>query len=77
MSEVTVRFVGGPAHDLVRALPADPVGEPPVRWVLRHPDTPSAPGGGVPDHLYQRDRPSGDGGWTMSFVHTYPAGVGQ
>ncbi|WP_422751901.1 hypothetical protein [Micromonospora sp. WMMD708] len=77
MGEVTVRFVGGPAHDLVRALPADPAGTPPARWVLRHPDAPPAPGGGGPDHLYQRDRPAGDDHWTMSFVHTYPTGVSQ
>ncbi|MEU7979481.1 hypothetical protein AB0B63_13205 [Micromonospora sp. NPDC049081] len=77
MGEVTVRFLGGPAHDLVRALPADPAGAPPVRWVLRHPDTPPAPGGGGPDHLYQRDPATADGVWTMSFVHTYPLGAGQ
>ncbi|MFJ6198906.1 hypothetical protein [Micromonospora sp. NPDC092111] len=77
MSQVTVRFVGGPAHDLVRALPAGPAGEPPARWVLRHPDAAPAAGGGGPDHLYQRAQPAGDGVWTMSFVHTYPIGAGE
>ncbi|MEV4771112.1 hypothetical protein [Micromonospora humida] len=77
MGEVTVRFVGGPAHDLVRVLPADPAGVPPARWVLRHPDAPPAPGGGGPDHLYQRDQQAGDDQWTMSFVHTYPTGMSQ
>ncbi|PZF98098.1 hypothetical protein [Micromonospora deserti] len=74
MSEVTVRFVGGPAHDLVRALPAGPDGHPPARWVLRHPE-----GGptvaGAPDHLYERGRPDGTGTWTMRFVHSYPVGM--
>ena len=77
MSEVTVRFVGGPAHDLVRALPAGPDGDPPARWVLRHPDGDPAPGGGGPDHLYSRGRRDGTGVWTMSFVHTYPVGAGE
>ncbi|MFI7576732.1 hypothetical protein [Micromonospora sp. NPDC049497] len=71
MSEVTVRFVGGPAHDLERALPAEPDGGPPARWILRHPD-----GGdpGLADHLYERADSRG-GGWTMRFVHTYPVGM--
>ncbi|MGW4502114.1 hypothetical protein ACWENR_26320 [Micromonospora sp. NPDC004336] len=73
MGEVTVRFVGGPAHDLVRALPAEPDGAPPARWVLRHPDGAAGPGG--PDHLYEREHPAGGDTWTMRFVHTYPVGM--
>ncbi|MCX4390352.1 hypothetical protein OG777_26005 [Micromonospora peucetia] len=75
MSEVTVRFVGGPAHDLVRALPAEPDGSPPTHWILRHPDDARPPAGGGPDHLYQREHPVGGGTWTMCFVHTYPVGM--
>ncbi|MER5338175.1 hypothetical protein [Micromonospora sp. NPDC002717] len=75
MGEVTVRFVGGPAHDLVRALPAGPDGSPPARWVLRHPDGAEAAGGGGPDHLYEREHAAGGGTWTMRFVHTYPVGM--
>ncbi|NJP35528.1 hypothetical protein [Micromonospora thermarum] len=77
MSEVTVRFVGGPAHDLVRALPADPDGAPPARWVLRHPDGGGPTVTGAPDHLYERDRPDGSGTWEMRFVHTYPVGMSE
>ncbi|WP_433393370.1 hypothetical protein [Micromonospora sp. KLBMP9576] len=75
MSEVTVRFVGGPAHDLVRELPAGPDGAPPARWILRHPDAVQTPAAGGPDHLYQREPPVGGGTWTMRFVHTYPVGM--
>lgn len=75
MGEVTVRFVGGPAHDLVRALPAEPDGSPPARWVLRHPDGTGAAGPGGPDHLYEREHPVAGGAWTMRFVHTYPVGM--
>ncbi|WBB68933.1 hypothetical protein [Micromonospora sp. WMMD812] len=74
MSEVTVRFVGGPAHDLVRELPAGPDGAPPPRWVMRHPQG-TGPVGGGPDHLYERERPDGTGTWTMRFVRTDPLGV--
>ncbi|MBY8874687.1 hypothetical protein K7640_22935 [Micromonospora sp. PLK6-60] len=77
MAEVRVRFVGGPAHDLVRTLPAEADGGPPPRWVLRHPDGPAPAGGTGPDHLYERDRPDPAGGWTMRFVHTYPLGAGE
>ncbi|MFF5173451.1 hypothetical protein ACFY3U_12515 [Micromonospora sp. NPDC000089] len=76
MSAVTVRFVGGPADELVRELPAEPDGGPPARWVLRHPDATPSPGGG-PDHLYARDRPDGTGAWTMRFVRTYPTGASE
>ncbi|MDM4718841.1 hypothetical protein QTQ03_04225 [Micromonospora sp. WMMA1363] len=76
MSQVTVRFVGGPAHDLVRPLPADADGTPPTRWVLRHPDG-RGPAVGGPDHLYERDRPDGAGTWTMRFVHSYPVGMSE
>ncbi|MFU8852486.1 hypothetical protein ACNAW0_16085 [Micromonospora sp. SL1-18] len=68
-----VRFVGGPADDLVRDLPADPDGAPPQRWILRHPDRPTA--GGEADHLYERDRRDGWGTWTMRYVRTEPFGV--
>ncbi|MEV0806859.1 hypothetical protein [Micromonospora sp. NPDC050200] len=77
MGEVTVRFVGGPAHDLVREVPADPGGHPPERWVMRHPDAGPPPGGGGPDHLYARDRRDGSGVWTMRFVRTYPVGASE
>ncbi|MGK5522926.1 hypothetical protein ACSNN9_26705 [Micromonospora sp. URMC 107] len=75
MSEVTVRFVGGPAHDLVRALPAEPDGTPPAHWILRHPDGAGPATAGGPDHLYQREHRADGGTWTMRFVHTYPAGM--
>ncbi|MEV4544556.1 hypothetical protein ACIBXA_27675 [Micromonospora echinaurantiaca] len=75
MSEVTVRFVGGPAHDLVRRLPADDDGAPPPRWVLSHPDGAGSVAPGGPDHLYQRGRPDGGGTWTMTYVRTDPVGV--
>ncbi|RKN48714.1 hypothetical protein D7223_11385 [Micromonospora endolithica] len=68
---MTVRFVGGPAHDLERALPAEPDGGPPARWVLRHPDGQGPVGA---DHLYERAG-AYRGGWTMRFVHTYPIGM--
>ncbi|MEH0936137.1 hypothetical protein [Micromonospora psammae] len=77
MAEVTVRFVGGPADDLVRAVPADPDGDPPAHWVMRHPDGGAPPGGAGPDHLYARDRRDGTGVWTMRFVRTYPLGAGE
>ncbi|MEU5553170.1 MULTISPECIES: hypothetical protein [unclassified Micromonospora] len=72
MSEVTVRFVGGPADDLVRALPAGPDGAPPRLWVLRRPESAPDP---AADHLYARQRPDGTGDWTMRFVRTDPVGV--
>ncbi|MGC5052247.1 hypothetical protein ACLQ2S_12425 [Micromonospora sp. DT48] len=72
MSEVTVRFVGGPAHDLVRSLPAGPDGTPPRLWVLRRPQ--EAPTSAA-DHLYVRQRPDGSGTWSMRFVRTDPVGV--
>ncbi|MGC4896820.1 hypothetical protein [Micromonospora sp. DT31] len=72
MALVRVRFVGGPADELDRDLPAGPDGGPPTRWVLRHPDSPAD---GVADHLYQRDDRAGPGGWTMRYVHTVPFGV--
>ena len=72
MSEVTVRFVGGPANDLVRALPAGPDGTPPRLWVLRRPEAAPTP---AADHLYARHRPDGAGEWTMRFVRTDPVGV--
>ncbi|PWU43393.1 hypothetical protein DLJ46_31630 [Micromonospora globispora] len=75
MGMVRVRFVGGPAHDLVRELPAEPDGAPPHRWILRHPDEAPPPGGGGPDHLYQRDHRDGYGTWTMRFVRTDPLGA--
>ncbi|MFC0505914.1 hypothetical protein [Micromonospora costi] len=74
MSEVSVRFVGGPAHDLVRALPADVDGAPPARWIMRHPGGEGATGSG-PDHLYERVGPDGTGTWTMRYVRTDPLGV--
>ncbi|WP_320066228.1 hypothetical protein [Micromonospora sp. RTGN7] len=77
MTEVTVRFVGGPAHDLMREVPAGPDGAPPQRWVLRHPNGSPTPVGGVADHLYQRDRPDDTGMWTMRFVRTDPFGMTQ
>ncbi|MFC3502305.1 hypothetical protein ACFOOK_15215 [Micromonospora krabiensis] len=76
MSEVTVRFVGGPAHDLVRDLPAEPDGGPPARWVMRHPRG-EGPVQGGPDHLYEREGPDGGGAWTMRFVRTDPLGVSE
>jgi hypothetical protein len=69
---VRVRFVGGPAHDLVRDVPADPDGEPPRRWIMRHPGQPA---GGEADHLYERDHRDGWGTWTMRFVRTEPFGA--
>ncbi|QOC92449.1 hypothetical protein [Micromonospora craniellae] len=72
MSEVTVRFVGGPADDLVRALPAGPDGAPPRLWVLRRSVSAPEP---AADHLYARQRPDGTGAWTMRFVRTDPVGV--
>ncbi|MFI7079169.1 MULTISPECIES: hypothetical protein [unclassified Micromonospora] len=74
MSEVTVRFVGGPADDLVRALPAGPDGAPPRLWVLRRPESAPDP---AADHLYARQRPDGTGDWTMRFVRTDPVGVSE
>ncbi|MCX4472844.1 hypothetical protein C5N14_09740 [Micromonospora sp. MW-13] len=74
MTEVTVRFVGGPAHDLVRQVPAGADGAPPQRWVLRHPGGSPAP---AADHLYRRDRPDDTGTWTMRFVRTDPLGMTQ
>ncbi|GGM40037.1 hypothetical protein GCM10011608_26040 [Micromonospora sonchi] len=71
MSEVTVRFIGGPAHDTVRALPAGPDGTPPRLWVLRRSEAAPAP---AADHLYARQRPE-DSVWTMRFVRTDPVGV--
>ncbi|RIV41337.1 hypothetical protein [Micromonospora radicis] len=71
MSEVTVRFVGGPAHDLIRTLPAGPDGAPPRLWVLRRPAAAPTP---AADHLYARQRPDGTV-WTMRFVRTDPVGV--
>ncbi|MFG1954479.1 hypothetical protein [Micromonospora sp. NPDC048830] len=75
MAEVTVRFVGGPAHDLVREVPAGPDGAPPSRWVLRHPDGSAAPAGTQADHLYERDRRDATGVWTMRFVRTDALGM--
>jgi hypothetical protein len=72
MSEVTVRFVGGPAHDLVRSLPAGPDGAPPRLWVLRRPQAAPTP---AADHLYVRQRPDGSGTWSMRFVRSDPVGV--
>ncbi|GGR74990.1 hypothetical protein GCM10010169_18720 [Micromonospora fulviviridis] len=73
MALVRVRFVGGPADDLVRDLPADPDGSPPRRWILRHPDRPP---GGEADHLYERDRHhDGEGAWMMRYVRTDPFGA--
>lgn len=74
MALVRVRFVGGPADDLVRDLPADPAGAPPRRWIMRHPGGP-APGGGEADHLYERDHRDGWGTWTMRYVRTEPFGA--
>ncbi|OKI61263.1 hypothetical protein [Micromonospora sp. CB01531] len=75
MALVRVRFVGGPAHDLVRELPAEPDGEPPRRWIMRHPGEPAAPPGDETDHLYERDRRDGWGTWTMRYVRTEPFGA--
>ncbi|MBX7266674.1 hypothetical protein KIF24_11915 [Micromonospora sp. Llam7] len=72
MSEVTVRFVGGPAHDLVRSLPAGPDGTPPRLWVLRRQQAPPTP---AADHLYARQRADEAGVWSMRFVRTDPVGV--
>jgi hypothetical protein len=74
---VRVRFVGGPADDLVRELPADPDGEPPRRWIMRHPAGSAGPGGGEADHLYERDHHDGSGAWTMRYVRTDPFGATQ
>lgn len=75
MARVRVRFVGGPADDLVRELPAGSGGEPPHRWIMRHPAGAAAPGGGEADHLYERDRRDGYGTWTMRYVRTEPFGA--
>ena len=72
MASVRVRFVGGPADELTRDLPAGPDGAPPPRWVLRHPEEPAE---GVADHLYERDEHAAAGGWTMRYVHTFPFGA--
>ncbi|MCZ7437997.1 hypothetical protein O7598_16425 [Micromonospora sp. WMMC241] len=72
MALVRVRFVGGPADDVVRDLPAEPDGAPPARWILRHPDRPA---GDVADHLYERGVRAGPDGWTMRFVRTDPFGA--
>ncbi|MBP1783103.1 MULTISPECIES: hypothetical protein [Micromonospora] len=72
MASVRVRFVGGPADELTRDLPAGPDGGPPPRWVLRHPEEPAE---GVADHLYERDEHAAAGGWTMRYVHTFPFGA--
>jgi hypothetical protein len=75
---VRVRFLGGPAHDLVREVPADPDGEPPRRWIMRHPPgAEAAGGGGQADHLYERDHTDGGGTWTMRYVRTDPFGATQ
>ncbi|MER7894102.1 hypothetical protein AB0C04_25385 [Micromonospora sp. NPDC048909] len=74
---VTVRFVGGPAHDLVRELPAGPDGAPPPRWIMRHPRGGGGPVEGGPDHLYERETSDGSGTWTMRFVRTDPLGVSE
>jgi hypothetical protein len=83
MGSVTVRFTGGPAHGLVRELPADPDGRPPRRWLMGHPVPagggtagPVHPGTG-PDHLYERARVDGYGTWTMRFVRSDPVGVNE
>ncbi|MEU8262232.1 hypothetical protein AB0C02_16580 [Micromonospora sp. NPDC048999] len=70
---VRVRFVGGPADDLVRDLPADPDGAPPPRWIMRHPGRPTPDG--EADHLYERDHRDGWGTWTMRYVRTEPFGA--
>ncbi|MFC4147823.1 hypothetical protein ACFO0M_16320 [Micromonospora mangrovi] len=75
MGVVRVRFVGGPADELVRELPADPDGRPPERWIVRHPGRQPSPAGDEADHLYERDRRDGYGGWTMRFVRTDPFGA--
>ncbi|MFE9694583.1 hypothetical protein [Micromonospora sp. NPDC005806] len=67
-----VRFVGGPAAELMRDLPAESDGEPPHRWILRHPD---GRAGGEADHLYERDHRDGYGTWTMRYVRTEPFGA--
>lgn len=72
MAQVRVRFVGGPADELVRDVPAEPDGEPPRRWIMRHPD---GRGGGEADHLYERERPDGSGTWAMRYVRTDPFGA--
>ena len=72
MASVRVRFVGGPADELTRDLPAGPDGGPPPRWVLRHPEEPAE---GVAAHLYERDEHAAAGGWTMRYVHTFPFGA--
>lgn len=75
MAQVRVRFVGGPADDLVRDLPAGSDGEPPQRWIMRHPAGVAGPGGGESDHLYERERRDGYGTWTMRYVRTEPFGA--
>ncbi|MFR9776864.1 hypothetical protein ACL02O_12490 [Micromonospora sp. MS34] len=75
MALVRVRFVGGPAHDLVRDLPAEAGGEPPDRWIMRHPEGVVGPAGGVSDHLYERGHRDGYGTWTMRYVRTEPFGA--
>jgi len=70
---VRVRFVGGPAHDLVRELPAGPDGAPPPRWLMRHPGRAATPD--EADHLYERDRRDGGGTWTMRYLRTEPFGA--
>ncbi|WP_036375624.1 hypothetical protein [Micromonospora sp. ATCC 39149] len=75
MAEVTVRFVGGPADNLVRRVPAGPDGAPPQVWVLRHPDQAAAPAGAGADHRYRRGRRDDTGTWTMRFVRTDPLGM--
>ncbi|MGC4806268.1 hypothetical protein [Micromonospora sp. DT233] len=77
MAGVVVRFVGGPADDQVRDVPAGPDGAPPQRWVLRHPGGSAQPVGAAADHLYARDRPDDTGTWTMRFIRTYPLGMTQ
>ncbi|MEU4681444.1 hypothetical protein [Micromonospora sp. NPDC023737] len=76
MGEVNVRFIGGPAHDLVRALPVGSDGGPPTRWIMRHPRG-DEPVGGVAEHLYEREQPDGTGAWTMRYVRTDPLGVSE
>lgn len=72
MALVRVRFVGGPADDVARDLPADPDGAPPRRWILRLPEQPPTD---LADHLYERGDRAGPEGWTMRYVRTDPFGA--
>lgn len=75
MTQVTVRFVGGPADGASRPLPADSSGRPPSRWILTAPTRFEGAEHVTADHLYERDDHSDPDGWLMRFVRSDPVGM--